>query len=174
MVIRCFSFESRKACRKIDHRCAAQISFERRFLDRFPIRVEMKSGISMRAIVHAHADRAQINACTFRFLVCNTKTTWLVTGPFCKIIRNVREISQIFILFSEERAVCSKALPGPSGDRPSLSLINNSARGSFACARVAELIDDRIKLRNHFSRAVAFSTSSRTALTIASGFAHAE
>jgi hypothetical protein len=47
----------------------------------------VEPGVGVRAVVHAHANRTQINAFAFRFLSRQLKTTRLVTGPFCKIIR---------------------------------------------------------------------------------------
>ena len=46
---------------KIDHCRAPHINFERCFLDRFAVCLEMKPCVGVRAIVHAHADRAEID-----------------------------------------------------------------------------------------------------------------
>ena len=77
----------KKSFREIDYDCAAQINLERRFLDRCPIRVEMKSGIGVRAVVHAHHDRAEIHARAFCDLVRNTITKRFVTRPFGEVVR---------------------------------------------------------------------------------------
>jgi len=46
-----FSPSMKKSFREIDYGCAAKINLERRFLDRRPIHLEMKSGIGVRAVV---------------------------------------------------------------------------------------------------------------------------
>ena len=55
---------------KIDNHRATQINFERRFLDRFAGRIEMKLRVSVRAIVHAHGNCAKIHALAVRYLFC--------------------------------------------------------------------------------------------------------
>src|SRR6266513_3000311 len=78
----------KKSFREIDYGHAAKINLERRFLDRRPIHLEMKSGVGVRAVVHAHRDRAEIYARAFCDLVRNTITKWFVAGPFSEIIRS--------------------------------------------------------------------------------------
>jgi hypothetical protein len=77
----------KKSFREIDYGCAAKINLERRFLDRRPIHVEMKWSIGVRAVVHAHRDRAEIYARAFCDLVRNTITKRFVTRPFGEVIR---------------------------------------------------------------------------------------
>src|SRR5262245_3025700 len=62
--------QTRKKLREIDYGCAAEINFERRFFDSCPICVEMEPRIRVRAVVHAHRDRAEIHAGALRDLVC--------------------------------------------------------------------------------------------------------
>ena len=82
-----FFFRLQETFCKIDDGSAAQVNFEGRFLDRFPVRVEMESGIGVGAVMHAHADRPKIYALAFRYLSSQPKMKWLVTGPFRQIVR---------------------------------------------------------------------------------------
>jgi len=77
----------KKSFREIDYSCVAKINLERRFLDRRPFHLEMKSSIGVRAVVHAHRDRAEIYAPAFCDLVPNTLTKRFVTWPFGEVIR---------------------------------------------------------------------------------------
>src|SRR4030095_4482817 len=81
-----FLHRFKKNIREIDYGCAAQIDLERRFFDRRPIYLKMKPSIGVRAVVHAHPDRAEIHARAFCDLICNTITKRFVTGPFGKVI----------------------------------------------------------------------------------------
>ena len=77
----------KKSFREIDYGCAAKINLERRFLDRRPIHVEMKLSIGVRAVVHAHRDRAQIHRLVLRDLSRQSIMERLVAGPFREVIR---------------------------------------------------------------------------------------
>ena len=76
-----------KSLRQIDDSCTAEISVERHFFDRFGICVEMKPRIRMRAVVHAHRDRAEVYARTFGDLVRQTIIERFVTWPFGEVVR---------------------------------------------------------------------------------------
>ena len=51
---------------KIDNGRAPHINFERCFLDRFAIGLEMKAGISVGAVVQARINRPKINRASLR------------------------------------------------------------------------------------------------------------
>ena len=82
-----FFFRLRESLCEIDDGSAAQVNFERRFLDRFPVRVEMEFGIGVGAAMHAHTDRAKIYALALRYLSSQPKMKRLVSGPFRQIVR---------------------------------------------------------------------------------------
>jgi len=82
-----FFLRAEKCLREIDHGCATEVNVERRFLDRFAVWVEMESGISVRAVVHAHRDRAQIHHLALRYLSRQSIMERLVAGPFSEVIR---------------------------------------------------------------------------------------
>ena len=82
-----FFLGAQKSLRKIDHSCATEINIERRFLNRFALRVEVKSCISVRAVMYAHRDGTQIYGGAFGDLFRQPIMKRLVTGPFREVIR---------------------------------------------------------------------------------------
>src|SRR5438046_10102541 len=71
---------------KIDNHRAPHINFERYFLDRFAIGLEMKAGIRVGAVVHACFNRAKINRASLRDFARELKLKRRVSRPMRDVI----------------------------------------------------------------------------------------
>src|SRR5205085_12332371 len=95
----------------------AEVNVERHALNRFSAWIEMEWGIDVRAVVHAHVDRADIHRRVLRHLPFQLEMKRRVPRPWCEIVRKgARDIENLHHVSSSMivRAAFSLAPLSPS------------------------------------------------------------